>query len=84
MFKLTTCTIDSILSASERRLLIDVIDIHVQGVEQAKILTTEDPTIDSAEQLLDLMAGYDDDLASLSKIRKLLNEPPALRQPRQN
>ena len=65
---------------TERRLLIDVIDIHVAGVEQSKVLTTDDPTIESAEQLLDLMAGYDDDLNTLNEIRKRLNTPPARRR----
>lgn len=57
------------------QLLIDVIDIHVLGVLEAKQLTTDDPTIDSAEQLLDIMSGYDEDLKELSRIRKQLTIP---------
>lgn len=61
------------LSIREAQLLLDVIDIHVHGVLAAKDLTTTDPTIESSEDLLDLMSGYDDDLLVLNTIRHKLN-----------
>lgn len=60
-------------TAREAQLLLDVIDIHVHGVLAAKDLTTTDPTIESSEDLLDLMSGYDDDLLVLNTIRHKLN-----------
>lgn len=56
-------------------LLTSVIDMHVMGIKDAKEATTDDPTIDTTEQLLDYMSGYDNDLVVLDKIRKkLINE----------
>lgn len=60
------------LSPEQAELLVDVIDIWVAGTQAAKELTTDDPTIDSAEQLLDLMSGYDEQLSELNSIRKQL------------
>ncbi len=63
------------LNSEETKLLVDVIDIHIQGIREAKPLTTDDPTVESAEQLLDLMSGYDDDLKVLERIKaKLLGD----------
>lgn len=61
-------------NTTECQIMVDIIDIWVLGVADAKDLTTEDPTIDSPEELLDLMSGYDDDLATLSSIRTTLKE----------
>lgn len=60
------------LTQKERRLLLDVIDLHVEGIRDAKRQTTLDPTVGTADQLLDLMSGYDDDLATLTTIREKL------------
>jgi hypothetical protein len=61
------------VTKEEASLLTDIIDIWCEGLPVAKELTTTDPTIASAEQLLDLMAGYDDQVATLNDIRKRLN-----------
>jgi hypothetical protein len=57
----------------EALLLRDIIDLWCEGLPMAKELTTTDPTIESAEQLLDLMAGYDSQIATLNSVRKRLN-----------
>jgi hypothetical protein len=62
-----------ILSRRRASLLRDVIDIHVEGVLESKNLTVDDPTITDVDQLLSLMAGYDDDLLDLKRIRRRLN-----------
>ena len=54
------------------QLLGDVIDMHVEGVLAAKNETTEDPTIVTVEELLELMSGYDNDLGLLMAFRKKL------------
>jgi hypothetical protein len=56
------------------KLLVDVIDMHVQGIAESKELTCDDPTVDTADQLLDLMAGYDMDMMALKDIRQQLSE----------
>jgi hypothetical protein len=58
------------LGRRERRLLADVVDMHVEGVAVAKDATTVDPTIETADRLLDLMSGYDEDLQVLTRIRQ--------------
>lgn len=57
------------LNRQERNLLADVIDLHVEGILLAKVETTEDPTVDTAERLLDLMASYDEDYRTLDKVK---------------
>jgi hypothetical protein len=44
----------------------------------AKDSTTDDPTITSVEELLDMMSGYDDDAARFNIIRKKLNPKPVV------
>lgn len=61
------------LDKNERRIMTDILDLWVLGIPEAKELTTEDPTIETAEELLELAAGYDDDLALLASIRSKLN-----------
>lgn len=60
------------VSTKDAALLCDVIDLHVEGVAASRELTVEDPTVRSAEELLDLMSGYDDDMEALARIRKKL------------
>ena len=60
------------VSDEQAKLLVDVIDMHVQGIVASKDLTEVDPTVDSAEQLLDLMSGYDDDALLLQDVREQL------------
>lgn len=57
----------------EAELLVAVIDMHVIGIKDAKECTTDDPTIESPEQLLDYMSGYDGDLVTLTAIREKLS-----------
>lgn len=57
------------LNKQERSLLADVIDLHTEGILVAKSETTLDPTIDTADRLLDLMSGYDDDCRVLKKVK---------------
>jgi DNA-binding FrmR family transcriptional regulator len=54
-------------------VLRDVIDMHLEGVVAAKQATMDDPTVASAEELLDLMSGYDDDMKILLDFRKRLD-----------
>lgn len=53
-------------------LLIDIIDMHVEGIADARQATMDDPTLSSAEQLLDLMAGYDEDMDLIRSFRRRL------------
>ena len=63
------------LSDEAASLLTDVIDLHVAGIADSKNLTELDPTVATAEQLLDLMSGYDDDMLELVHVRRQLNPP---------
>lgn len=54
-------------------LLTNVIDTYVEGIIEARQLTMEDPTIESAEQFLDLLSGYDEDMARLQVVRRRLS-----------
>lgn len=58
----------------QARVLRDVIDMHLEGVVEAKKATIADPTVASAEELLDLMAGYDDDMKTLLRFRRRLDQ----------
>jgi len=60
------------LSHKEQRLLTDVIDNWLEGIDDARIATIEDPTITDPEAFLKLIAGYDVDAAMLNGIRKRL------------
>ena len=63
-----------VTAVSERaaQLLIDVIDIHIDGIQGAKAATTQDPTVQTADELLDLMAEYDQDIHDLERIKERL------------
>jgi hypothetical protein len=61
------------LSKREAQLLTDVMEMHVEGVLAAKSATTYDPTIQTADRLLDLMSGYDDDLKVLARVKQRIN-----------
>jgi hypothetical protein len=58
------------LTQEELKLFDDIMDMHIEGVLQSKRLTTEDTTVRSAEELLDLMSGYDDDMNMIASIRE--------------
>ena len=60
------------VSREDADLLTDVIDMHVEGIVASRELTTDDPTVQSAEELLDLMSGYDDHMRILQRMRRRL------------
>jgi len=53
---------------NEVRILTDVINLHMTGLLDAKGMTIDDPSILSAEELLDYMSGYDEEIMVLSDI----------------
>ena len=57
-------------SEEDMQLLVDVIDMHLEGMKDAEVKTVQDPTIESAGQLLDLMSGYTRDSAVLTAIKE--------------
>lgn len=59
-----------LLSSDESVLLTDMIDNWQEGIEEAKKLTTVDPTVQTADELTDLMSGYDDDMTVLRHLRE--------------
>jgi hypothetical protein len=62
------------LTHGQIELLFSIIDNWVEGITAAKEATTTDPTIETADRLLDLMSGYDDDLEQIKQIRIYLAE----------
>lgn len=54
----------------ESVLLQDIIDMNIEGIHAAKEVTTVDPTVQTADELNDLMSGYEDDLVTCSNIRE--------------
>lgn len=56
----------------ELEFLLEVLEIHEAGLEGSKEPTMLDPTINSADQLVQLMAGYDVDLQTLEAVRRKL------------
>lgn len=65
-----------ILTAVEVNLLRDIIDMHVEGIVTAKVVTTTDPTVQTADELTDLMSGYEDDLVTCQNIRRKVTTWP--------
>ena len=59
-----------VLSDAETLLLTDMLDNWQEGIEEAKKLTTVDPTVQTADELTDLMSGYEDDLVILQHLRR--------------
>jgi hypothetical protein len=57
-------------SSEEARRLIDVIDNWTEGLPSAEEATVQDRTIDSPEQLLELVAEYNEQAAMLANIRR--------------
>jgi hypothetical protein len=60
------------LEGNEREVLREVIDCELEGIQDARTMTTEDPTIETPEKLLDLMSGLDDKAKTLVGIREKL------------
>lgn len=56
-------------SREEAQLLIAIIDNWCDGLPAAEDATIEDPTIASAENLLDLVGGYREQYELLQKFR---------------
>jgi hypothetical protein len=61
------------LTQEEARLLGDVIDIHLEGIENSRDPTIDDPSIKVTDDLLELMAQYDSDEGMLIRIREKLD-----------
>lgn len=57
-------------------LMINVIDIYMEGIKEAKAASIEDDqTLDTPEKLLDTMASYDENMAVLIRLReKIIGE----------
>lgn len=53
-------------------MLGEVIGTELEGIADAKEMTTDDDTISTPEQLLDLMSGLDDKAKTLIGIREKL------------
>jgi hypothetical protein len=60
---------------AQRALLIEMIDQWVEQAADAKDMTIEDPTVQTADDLLDLMASYDNDVALLKDVREQCERP---------
>lgn len=60
------------LEGKEREVLREVIDCELEGIQDAREMTTEDQTIRTPEKLLDLMSGLDDKAKTLVGIREKL------------
>jgi hypothetical protein len=60
-------------TAEEIDFLLEVLEIHEAGLQESREPTMTDPTINSAEQLLTLMAGYETDLQVLEGVRRKLH-----------
>lgn len=65
------------VSKEEAELLGDVIDLHVAQMVDAKDMTIDDPTVETADQLLDLVSGYDEDARMLKRVRDQLKQVTA-------
>lgn len=59
---------------TELALITIAIDSWQEGTEVAKGITTVDPTVQTADELNDLMSGYDDDLVTCQSIRKRVTQ----------
>jgi hypothetical protein len=62
------------LTDDEKDLVIDVIELHEEGLMSAKDETTVDQSIPSVESLVDLTGGIEDELDSLERIRGKLSK----------
>lgn len=58
------------LTADEVALISVAIDSWEEGTKIAKGFTTVDPTVQTADELTDLMSGYEDDLVACQNIRR--------------
>lgn len=65
-----------LFTPGEVELLERVLDMNVEGLEDAKRETTVDPTVQTADDLNDLMSGYDEDLRTCSQVRRKVTECP--------
>lgn len=63
-----------LLTDEERSLLRSVIENWREGLHYAKDMTTVDPTIRTADELVDLMSGYEDDLVTLQSVEGKMTE----------
>jgi hypothetical protein len=61
-----------VLSEEDTRILKDVINLHIMGQAEAKAASTVDPTLDTPETLLELMADVDHECSILRRIQEKL------------
>jgi hypothetical protein len=60
------------LEPHEKEVLQEVIDQHLEGIDDAREATITDKAIDTPEMLNDLMAGYHDTVTTLESIKEKL------------
>lgn len=62
-------------------LMINVLDTYIEGLKEAKEASIEDfNTLDTPEKLLDTMSSYDENLATLAKLRERLISEASLEE----
>jgi hypothetical protein len=62
------------LTAEEAHVLDVALELHQEGTLSAKKATTEDPTLTDVDTLLDVMAQYDQDIRTITTVRRKLRE----------
>jgi hypothetical protein len=60
----------SLFTTEESDLLLDILDNWEEGIKHAKQETTVDPTVASADELVDLSTSYDDQTGLVQTIRE--------------
>lgn len=60
------------LTQREAHVLADLLDITLQGLLETKKLATEDPNINTPEDLLDLTAEVDFQIKAVTRLRTVL------------
>jgi len=68
------------LDDAECTILIDILDNWLDGIQVARKETEVDRTVDSAEQLLDLMEGYTTDFLMVTSLKERIETCLQLRQ----
>jgi hypothetical protein len=62
---------DAFLMAQACMILVNVIDLHLQGLQLAKDVSIEDPSLDNSSDLLELMAQIDEEVEILKHARRV-------------
>jgi hypothetical protein len=71
MFGRGTKRPDAFLTAQACVILVNVIDLHLQGLQLAKDISIEDPSLDNSSDLLELMAQIDEEVEILKHAREV-------------